>query len=93
MYAAGINPAGLNLRKELEERDEPNDKETQAEKQEGGRMEGVHSVPVRLHSSWNSSHRGLVIISDCTDHDCLNLNVTCLTQTSMKLKIKLIQQF
>lgn len=51
IYAAGTNPAGLNLRKEeLEERDEPNDKEAQVEKHKGGRMEGVHSVPVRLHS-------------------------------------------
>lgn len=42
IHAAGINPAGLNLRKEeLDERDEPNDKEAQVEKHEGGRMEGV----------------------------------------------------
>lgn len=64
IFAAGIDPAGLNLRNEAsEERDEPNDKEAQVEKQGGGgRMEGVHGVPVRLHSCWNGSHRGLAVI-------------------------------
>lgn len=92
IYAAGINPAGLNLRtEELEEKDEPNDKETQVEKHEGGRMEGVHGVPARLHSCWNGSHRGLVIDSDCTGHDCRNLNVTRLTEASTTSEIKLIR--